>query len=367
MAYRARLPLRSAGSATSDDRGVFRIYGLEPGKYWVRSGGHTLEDKTGWLPTFGPQSRETRNAHVHKVTVDTDTSFADVSPEPGQLFSVGGAITCEILGRVLVTLSSDTGQRRSETGCPGGYGFDGLAPGVYELFATLENDAASGFLEVNLGGSLKVDLSLMASPIVDLEVRRTGSDGNTDVPLTLTGRRQDLSETETVRQIKGPRTTLAPGYWELRAQLPPGWYVDSIVNQRSAFRSRRKAQQASDWYEVFIEPRVPARIRINVSDQAGQIAGRVVAEGKPVPGAPLFLWPVAESARRSLGGPPKSLSDIEGNFRFASLPPGDYRLLASFDANEVDEESIEASRAPLVRAEALKTATIDLPLWVAPY
>ena len=31
----------------SDDRGVFRIHGLDPGKYWVRSAGHTLDiDRT---------------------------------------------------------------------------------------------------------------------------------------------------------------------------------------------------------------------------------------------------------------------------------------------------------------------------------
>jgi hypothetical protein len=55
LAYRARLPLRSAGSAISDDRGVFRIHGLDRGKYWVRSGAHTLDDGSGWLPTFGPR------------------------------------------------------------------------------------------------------------------------------------------------------------------------------------------------------------------------------------------------------------------------------------------------------------------------
>jgi hypothetical protein len=66
VAYRAQLPLRTAGRAIADDRGVFRIAGLAPGKYWVRSGTHILEDGTGWIPTFGPQSRELRNARVHQ-------------------------------------------------------------------------------------------------------------------------------------------------------------------------------------------------------------------------------------------------------------------------------------------------------------
>ena len=104
-----------------------------------------------------------------------------------------------------------------------------------------------------------------------------------------------------------------------------------------------------------------------VSDQACQIAGRAMTDSKPATGAPVFLWPVAESARRSLSGPLQVLSDTEGRFRFDSLPPGDYRLLASFDVNEIDEELIEASHAAAVHAEASQTAAIDLPLWIAPW
>jgi hypothetical protein len=92
LAYSARLPLRSAGSAVSDDRGVFRISGLEPGKYWVRSGAHTLDDGSGWLPTYGPRGEEVREARIHRVTVHSDTTDVDVSPEAGSLFHLGGGL-----------------------------------------------------------------------------------------------------------------------------------------------------------------------------------------------------------------------------------------------------------------------------------
>jgi Carboxypeptidase regulatory-like domain len=152
LAYRARLPLRSAGTAVSDDRGVFRIHGLDPGKYWVRSAGHTLDDGSGWLATYGPQARELRDARVHRVTVDADTTDADVSPEPGTLFRLGGPIACDVTGPVIVTLSSETGRRSAKSGCPmGGYRFEGLAPGDYEVFVTMEDGSASGFTELFLG------------------------------------------------------------------------------------------------------------------------------------------------------------------------------------------------------------------------
>lgn len=206
----------------------------------------------------------------------------------------------------------------------------------------------------------------MQLPMVEIEVRRAGSGSVLDMPFVLMGRRQDLSETEAAREIKGPRTALAPGHWEFRARVPAGQYVESIAAMRGAVRRPPKAERPSDWYDIFIEPRVPSRIRITVSDQAGQVAGRVIADGKPVAGAPVFLWPVAETARRSLSGSLQALADTDGRFRFDSLPAGDYRALASFDISEIDEDLLELSRAPTVTAAASQTATIELAVWSAP-
>ena len=59
-------------------------------------------------------------------------------------------------------------------------------------------------------------------------------------------------------------------------------------------------------------------------------------------------------------------SDVAGKFRFDGLPPGDYRILASFDLSEVDEEALEEARAMSVTMEASRTSTVDVPLWIAP-
>ncbi len=368
VAYRARLPLRSAGNATSDDRGIYRVHGLDPGKYWIRSAAATLDDGSGWLPIFGSEAREAREARTHRVTVDSDTTDADIRPEPGRLFRLGGGITCDTTtAPIAITLSSETGRSRAQTSCPGGYQFEGLSPGVYEVFALSQDGSASGFLELFVDQNTSSgNVQVLQLPFVDIEVRRAGASTPSDSNVKLIGRRQDLSETETEREIKGPRTKLAPGHWELRAVAPPGQYVKSIVNLRGDTWRRWKIEHDSDWFEVFIEPRYPSRIRITLSDRAGQVAGSVIADSKPVTGAPVFLWPVAESARRSLSGPRQTLSDTQGRFHFESLPPGDYRVLASFDVNEIDDELIELSRAPTVHVEASQTAAIDLPVWIAP-
>jgi hypothetical protein len=367
LAYRARLPLRTAGSAVSDDRGVYRIHGLEPGKYWIRSGAFTLDDGSGWLPTFGLQGLEAGGARVHSVTVDADTPDADVNPDPGALFHLSGVIACEGDKAVIVTLSSETGRQSTQTACAKRYQFDGLAPAAYEVLATMQDASASGFMELFLdrdsdSGSVQV----LQTPPITIEVRRAGSSTLADIPVTLIGRRQDLSETVASREIKGPRTALSPGNWELRARAPAGMFVESVTSFPGAPRRPWKTEHLSDWYEAFIEPRTPSRIRITVSDKAGQITGAVIVDGKPVPGVPVFLWPVDQSARRSISGPLQALTNTEARFRFDNLPAGEYRILASFDVNEIDEELIQMSAAPAVHVEASQTATIELPIWIAP-
>src|SRR5262249_39746473 len=148
-------------------------------------GARTLDDGSGWLPTFGPQSREIRDARVHPVTVDADTADADISPDPGALFRFGGTITCDTVSPVVVTLSSETGRRFTQSACPqGGYRFEGLAPAVYEVFVTTPDASASGFIELFLdrdyfGGNVQV----MQAPTVDIELRRAGSNAIADIPI----------------------------------------------------------------------------------------------------------------------------------------------------------------------------------------
>jgi hypothetical protein len=157
FAYRARVPLLQAGRAVSDDRGVYRIHGLDPGKYWVRSGSSRLDDGTGLLPTFGLKSRELQQARVYQVSLDNDTPYADISPDQGNLVTLTGRVMCTPPGQVTVVLSSETERRRTQTECMTPYRFDGLAPDYYEVFAT-RGEAESGYAESFVDGHAQVNV-----------------------------------------------------------------------------------------------------------------------------------------------------------------------------------------------------------------
>ena len=368
IAYRARLPLRFAGRAESDDRGVYRIHSLEAGKYWVRSATSTLDDGTGLLPTFGPESREARPARIHPVTVDADTTDADVRPEQGPLFHLGGTVTCSaaLLTPVTVTLTSETMKRTTQALCGESYAFHGLSPAVYEVFGVLQNETEAGFIELFVdhdseAGALKIG----PVPQVSFDIRRPGSSGGFRDPITVVGRREDLSEIASEKEISTTRATMFPGHWEMNAHVSPGQFIESITGFSGDPYRVRRVEQPQEWFSVFVGNGTFTRIRIVVSDHAGQITGRVLSEEKPVPGAPVFLWPLAVQARRSIGTK-QILSDTQGGFRFDGLPPGDYRMLATFDVSEMDEETLEEARAVVVHAEQSQSPTVDLKLWIAP-
>jgi hypothetical protein len=364
VAYRARLPLRVVGQGISDDRGVYRIHGLDSGKYWVRATAHTLDDGSGILPTFGPQSREVREARAHEVRLDDDTPDADVHPEFGTLFSVSGIVDC-IEGSAKVTLSSETVRRTTEVGCGGKYTFLSLAPAVYEVSAVTLSSAESGFFEAFIDKQ-KTDatVKLAAAPAVEFIARRAGS--STRVAVSVSGRRHDLYDAEPEQKIETPRATLTAGFWEISAVAGPDQYIESIGGRFAQSRHPIPIEQSIEWFDIFIEMQRPQQVSIVVADGAGKIAGSVVKDAKGVPGAPVFLWPVSEAGKRSLKGYRMAFADTDGKYQFDGLPPGDYRMLATYDFTEIDETSLDEGLAITVHATGSQKTTTDLPLWVSP-
>lgn len=370
LAYRARLPLRAAGRGVSDDRGVYRVIGLDPGKYWVRSATYAHDDGSGRLPTFGPESREAVQARIHFVAADADTTDADIRPVAGELFHLSGMVRCSApdSSPVTITLSTETGRQTKQVGCAAErYQFDGLAPAVYEIFAVGRTGNDAGFMELYLEKDSAIgDVRMQRPPEVEFEFRRAGVTMKPPPPIKLSGRRQDLSNIEEVRAISVPRATLAPGHWEMSGVLGPGQYIESMSN--AFYRNRRnwKVEVSADEFDVFIDMNYSARVLVNISDNAAQIDGVVTSAGSPVAGAPVFLWPMDEQARRSLRGWRTMLTTSDGKFHFDGLPPGDYRMLASFDLTEVDADVMEEAHAATVHTAASQMKAIDLPLWTAP-
>ena len=172
----------------------------------------------------------------------------------------------------------------------GTYSFEGLSPGLYEVFATLQGEGAdAGFIELQLdGNSNNGDVRLGPRPRVDFVVRRAGSSGAANIPVTIFGHRQDLSDSEEDKEIP-MHAQLAPGHWEFTVRTPSGTFVQSMTNAFSIRRAQSSAIRPPDWFDIFIESRSFSQVTIVVSDQAATLQGSVTKDAKGIYRAPGFL------------------------------------------------------------------------------
>ncbi len=338
LAYPARLPLRVAGRGIADDRGIYRISGLAPGKYWVRTGAVRLEDDSGGsLPTFSPQSSQTRDASVYTVRLGSDTTDANVRPNPGTLFSLTTPVQCSG-PPVMVTLTSESILQSASVPCPGEHKFENLPPGRYEVLAENPGGTQAALELLVLNTDTFRTLQLADLPRLRIEPDK----------IPLLARRDNLYDLTPFRPVVPP---LLPGQWEFVAPTPHPRYATAIRLDRSR-----------DSHNLFIEPRSFNRLLVTLSEQAGKVEGIV----KESPGIPVFLWPVSEANRRILGGPRDVIADANGRFSFPGLPPGDYRILATFDQTTMDFETLEEARAGVIPVSAGQTTNVELTNWLAP-
>src|SRR5690348_10488557 len=79
VAYRAARPLQIAARARTDDRGRYRLWGLEPGKYFVRTAAKEYDDG-GYVPTFHRDAQRIDGAVTVDVELDHETGEINVHP-----------------------------------------------------------------------------------------------------------------------------------------------------------------------------------------------------------------------------------------------------------------------------------------------
>jgi protocatechuate 3,4-dioxygenase beta subunit len=139
----------------TDDRGIYRAFGLRPGKYRVSVGQQTTSlpgfaPKQMYSQTFYPSVTETSKAKVIEVTEGSETKDVDiVAAAAVATFTVSGRIT-DGTGKPVPAVplgvhQSDESSSRSSTGgvvtnSNGEFKLEDVLPGKYQVFiAPMEN------------------------------------------------------------------------------------------------------------------------------------------------------------------------------------------------------------------------------------
>ena len=354
IAYEARVPLRSAAQAKTDDRGIYRIHGLTAGKYYVRTGPFQLEDGPGLLPTFYPFGVSIADVRPVAVSYDRETTDIEIQPSPGKLFQLSVKPLCESMATLV--LAADTGRREVKTPCGVAYTFAELAPGDYELLAYVgEGERISKAWYEHRPFDRDTTQSVQPIPLPTVRVRIEPA-GRT---ATVIGRRRDLAGAfDSVVFLEQTRSPVLPGTWELAARAADSSHCISEI-----WTGGQEVDPKSPEWAVAHTAYGDSAVEVKVGDQPAAVAGVVTSKGEVAPGAPVYLYPMTPATMQAMNGARQVFSGADGSYRFDGITPGRYLVASSFDVIEVTEEALKSANAQFLDLGPGTSATRQLTLW----
>jgi len=402
----------------TDDRGVYRLYGLPPGTYVVSAGGSGRSFSglaTGAydsdVPTYAPSAtRDTAmEVIVHsgeEITADIQYrgdsgqvisgTLAGVNPttSPGFGVAAGTVNLTDVRSRaVLMSVGSSSSNNNT-------FAFNGVPDGEYELFAqqqimTSRETLMSAPRRVKVQGadvtginltlvqlaSISARLVLESNPPADCVKRRATAMQETVIsarpfkPETKpavgkTGKNEPPAEvplaaanqgTDSVPDAKGDFTlrNLQPGSYRIDSRLPSaGWYLRSI-SMGPPIRSSRATEPNIPRDGINLKSGERASgLTVTITEGAAALRGRIsVAEGQRMPpGLRAYLVPAEREAADNVLRFFDAVADSDAGFAVGNIAPGRYWIIAR-SADDGDPAKVKPIRQDSeFRARVLREA-----------
>ncbi len=389
------------GSARrTDDRGRYRLFGLQPGRYLVAAsvdatiyavGGDRID---GYAPTYHPGTPAIEAALP--VQLDGDATAIDLVFAPSPAVRVRGVVRDAegplVTGAVRLAASRRSSAilvepRTAPIGPDGAFVFADVSPGEYVVQARGDGPGRTGEFGVeyvSVTHAAPPPLTITTSHGATLEGRLI-IDGNPDAGPCANGLRDPVNNgvpcgptlpagAFTVRPfgLDADRSrfeghsglivsstgafyvsglTGPTGFW--LPQAPDGWYLKSVVING--------ADVTDDAYDFGTVPQTVVDAEVVISQNGAAITGRVTDRDRAVEDCSVVVF----SVLRDQWGPRSRRLKVmranrEGAFRVSGLPQGDYfitavdRLAGTADAGEWQSVTVLESLA--ARAERISVA-----------
>jgi hypothetical protein len=342
---------KAVATARTDDRGRFRIAGLEPGRYLVRTGAQGLAGGAGLLPTYYGQTASASRAAPVTLRLDEEVEAIRITPLEGRLARLTGRILGGAAERV--TLISDTEAREAAVTGGGRFDFAELEPGAWALLA--EGGGRSGYAELTLGEQ-DVAVTLEMGPMPVVELRCLASEGGSpDLRAVSLFARRKGGEGAVERMQCGDRRAWPAGRWELGVATPADYYVAAIL----------EAESRSRLAELRLLPGTVTMLQLLVSSKPASLEVRVRGPaGVSAAGAPVWLRAGDAELAQRVGGIRSSQADLEGRCQFHGLPPGRYEVISSYQLRAQASGDWPEGAGTAVLLERGQKAEVEISLTV---
>jgi hypothetical protein len=381
----------------TDDRGVYRVYGLSPGQYTVSAGSSGGEFevfmKRRKLPlTFYPGVNDSSKARVVEVTAGGESVGTDFRIGIAEKsFSVSGVVidgetqkpvanALVIFERVSSAPSSDGTDVQapsspsgvSTASTKGEFKFDSLAPGRYELQANsmgllsgetefysdktqveIKNGSVDKLeIRVHRGASISgvVIIENVSDPEILAQLTQLKLTASTDSPAQEQSHSVAAISAEGVFRFTG----LRPGRTEIS--------LATYLGPRGFEIKRIEGDLVNDGGIDLQANQKVSGVRIFLVHGSGVIHGQVVVLGDQRQLDTRLL--VTAHLRDAVGDGASAFADSKGFFTIQNLPPGDYDVEVSLYARSRSEQpdALKASARQVVSVANEATSEVTFTL-----
>ena len=318
------------GVGTTNDLGEYRIYGLNPGRYYL-GGAHRGE--SGYAAIYFPDVTEVSRAIPIDVPAGGELHGLNLTVSAiysmrirGTLESLAGV---PVIGITIVAAPCDAGPLNRATTTvlksDGAFELRDLTPGCYMLAADSFRGGRrySARLPVILARQAVENVKLSLAPPIQL-TGRVRIEGDADfsfrrVIVNLEARFSKLTAGGAPSEDGSLLlNNIVPEVYELNVIVPDGYYL----------KSAKYGQGDVQTSGLDLSQGATGNLELEIAADGGSIEGSIVdGEDRSIDGARVALIPVDPG-----GGPSRqkvTVSDSKGTFIIRGIAPGDYRLYAS--------------------------------------
>lgn len=338
----------------TDDRGIYRIYGLTAGRYKVSVG----SDKGGFLPngargvfaqTFYGDTNEDAKAAIIELSEGSEASKIDIRlGRRGTTFSVAGRVVDSENGEPIAGVrptygridKANPGSGAFFGGMPtnprGEFRFDGLEPGHYSIYVSSRFEGGDFYSE-------PIIFDLVDRDVTNLEIKALRglslsgvvvpeADSSKDTLSKLAGMRiiAAISSASNPSVRNQGSAIIAPdGSFRMNGVSPgkANLYIFSpeIPNSRRFLLTRIERDGVNQTQTIDIPAgQSISNLRVFVSYGNGVIRGTVKFEnGSPPPNSRTYVGIRKDGQTQQLG----VSTDARGHFRLEDVPPGNYEVV----------------------------------------
>ena len=384
---------------STDDRGVYRIYGLSPGTYLVSAGGTSIAQPFIFnpydtdAPTYAPSS--TRDDAAEVSVRGGEESNVDIRYRAEAGHNVSGTVKGSGANTGATVTLAPVGGAVMPVGTtfqgPGarGFSFNGVSDGEYDLFAqefvqsqtpTMPVIMLSEPKRITVKGANVGGIELITKPLANVSGRLVLEPSK--VP-ECQGKRPPLFAETLIRFQRSEKDSDSPAYQRtfgsagspdasgafVLRNLSPGkyqfeprfyaryWYLQSVtMGAAPATATKSRINAAANWTVVKQGDQL-TNLTVTLAEGAASIRGKL-ASSEPPSGVVLYLVPSepdkADDVLRFF------VTDIaaDGTFALNNLPPGRYWLLTqtNVDAQIANTTKLRQPEAATARTKLRRTA-----------